>query len=115
VDEYMLPDAVRCISVGFLIAKTDMALALAPNLGDIEQGREQACGIIRIPVSAVITVSRLELPWTPAADHSGVSVGNVPLPIAGEVHRLAALHRQRRHAAHLIAIRDAAVISRCRV
>jgi hypothetical protein len=35
---------------------------------------------------------------------------NVPLPIAGEVHRLAALHRPRRHAAYLIAIRDAAVI-----
>jgi hypothetical protein len=33
------------------------------------------------------------------------------LPITGEVNRLAALHRQSRYAAaHLIAIRDAAVI-----
>jgi hypothetical protein len=36
VDEYSLPDAVRCLSVGFLIAKTKAALALSPNLGDID-------------------------------------------------------------------------------
>jgi hypothetical protein len=36
-------------------------------------------------------------------------VGNVPLPIAREVHTLTTLHCQRRYAAHLIAIRDAAV------
>jgi hypothetical protein len=35
---------------------------------------------------------------------------NVSLPIAGEVHGLAALHCQRGYAAHLIAIGDAAVI-----
>jgi hypothetical protein len=35
---------------------------------------------------------------------------NVPLPIASEIHALAALHRQSSYAAHLIAIRDAAVI-----
>src|SRR4030088_1483206 len=33
----------------------------------------------------------------------------MPLPIAGEVNRLTALHRQRGYAAHLIAVRDAAV------
>jgi hypothetical protein len=38
----------------------------------------------------------------------GVSVGNMPLPISGKVYGLAALHRQRRYATHLIAIRDAA-------
>ena len=32
----------------------------------------------------------------------------MPLPVARKVHALAALHRQRRHAAHLIAVRDAA-------
>lgn len=66
VDEYSLPDIVRCRSVGFLIAKTKSALALAPNLGDLEQERDQACGIICIPTSAVITISRL----TPAAENS---------------------------------------------
>jgi predicted amidohydrolase YtcJ len=35
---------------------------------------------------------------------------NVPLPIAGEVHALAALHRQRDYARHLTAIRDAALL-----
>jgi hypothetical protein len=53
LDQYTLPDAVRCISVGFLIAENDHALALAPNLGDVEQERAQGCGVIRIPRSAV--------------------------------------------------------------
>jgi hypothetical protein len=34
----------------------------------------------------------------------------MPLPIAGKIDALAALHCQRRYAAHLIAIRYAAVI-----
>jgi hypothetical protein len=53
LDEYQIPDAVRCVSVGFLIAETEGALAIAPNLGDVEQDRAQGCGIIRIPMSAV--------------------------------------------------------------
>jgi hypothetical protein len=53
IDDYDLPEAVRCLSVGFLIAQTKQALALAPNLGDVERSRAQACGIIRIPRSAV--------------------------------------------------------------
>jgi hypothetical protein len=59
VDEYTLPEAVRCISVGFLIAQTDTAVALAPNLGDVDRERAQACGIIRIPASAVLRVADL--------------------------------------------------------
>ena len=59
VDEFALPDAVRCISVGFLVAQTDEALALAPNLGDVECERAQACGIIRIPASAVRRIADL--------------------------------------------------------
>ena len=53
VDEYSLPAAINCVSVGFLVAETDNAIALAPNLGDIDHKRTQACGIIRIPVSSV--------------------------------------------------------------
>jgi hypothetical protein len=37
---------------------------------------------------------------------------NVPLPVAGKIDALAALHRQRRYAVHLIAIRDAPLSSR---
>ena len=59
LDEYQLPDAVRCISVGFLIADNAHALALAANLGDVEQQRAQGCGIIRIPRSAVLRIADL--------------------------------------------------------
>jgi hypothetical protein len=59
VDEYTLPDAVHCHSVGFLISQTKNALALAPNLGDVECERAQACGIIRIPRSAVRKITKL--------------------------------------------------------
>ncbi len=59
LDEFTLPDAVRCISVGFLVAQTPSALALAPNLGDVAQQRAQASGIIRIPRSAVRHIANL--------------------------------------------------------
>jgi hypothetical protein len=52
-DEYEIPEIVECVSVGYLIAKSKCALALAPNLGDITQDRIQASGIIHIPASAV--------------------------------------------------------------
>ena len=53
LDEFGVPDAVLCVSVGFLVAQSDTALALAPNLGDVECARAQASGIISIPASAV--------------------------------------------------------------
>ena len=59
IDDYSLPDAVLCRSVGFLIAQTKKALALAPNLGDVECERAQASGIIRIPRSAVRKITNL--------------------------------------------------------
>ena len=59
LDEFELPDSVRCLSVGFLVAETDGALALAPNLGDIDRTRAQGCGIIRIPRSAVLRIADL--------------------------------------------------------
>ena len=59
LDEFELPDSVRCLSVGFLVAETDGALALAPNLGDVDKARAQGCGIIRIPRSAVLRIADL--------------------------------------------------------
>ena len=53
IEEYEVPHTVTCISVGYLIAETKQALALAPNLGDIGNERVQASGIIRIPQSAI--------------------------------------------------------------
>jgi hypothetical protein len=60
VDDYKLPEIVNCISVGYLIAESKQAIALAPNLGDIQRERIQASGIIRIPRSAVRRL--IELP-----------------------------------------------------
>jgi hypothetical protein len=51
--DYQLPEVVRCISVGFLISKSENAIALAPNIGHPDQERYQASGIIRIPKSAI--------------------------------------------------------------
>jgi hypothetical protein len=59
VDDYEIPKIVSCLSVGFLIAATDQAIAIAPNLGDIECDRTQASGIIRIPRSAVLEIRYL--------------------------------------------------------
>jgi hypothetical protein len=53
VDEYQIPEIVTCISVGYLIAETNDAIAIAPNLGDVTCERIQASGIIRIPQTAV--------------------------------------------------------------
>ena len=49
--------------------------------------------------------------WNSLRRRAGdASVSNAPLPISGKIDTLATLHRQRRYARHLIAIRDAAVI-----
>jgi hypothetical protein len=53
VDDYQMPETVTCVSVGYLIADTKQAIALAPNLGDIGRERLQASGIIRVPRPAV--------------------------------------------------------------
>lgn len=52
-EDYAIPGIVRCISVGYLIAETKEAIAVAPNLGDVTRERVQASGIIRLPRSAV--------------------------------------------------------------
>jgi hypothetical protein len=59
IDDYEMPEIVPCISVGFLIADTPQAIALAPNLGDVGRERAQASGIIRIPRSAVRSIENL--------------------------------------------------------
>ena len=59
VDDYQVPEIVQCISVGYLIAETKRALALAPNLGDTTSERIQASGIIRVPRSSVRRIIEL--------------------------------------------------------
>ena len=59
VDDYQMPETVTCVSVGYLIAETKKAVALAPNLGDIEHDRQQASGIIRIPRRSILKMEVL--------------------------------------------------------
>jgi hypothetical protein len=59
IDEYQIPETVRCVSVGYLIAETENALAIAPNLGGMLTDRVQASGIIRVPRSAVRSITDL--------------------------------------------------------
>jgi len=59
VDDYQMPEIVSCVSVGYLIAKTKQAIAIAPNLGDVSSARNQASGIIRIPCRSVKSLTRL--------------------------------------------------------
>lgn len=59
VDDYSLPAIIRCLSVGYLIAETPDAIALAPNLGDVTKEKIQASGIMRIPISAVRSMARI--------------------------------------------------------
>jgi hypothetical protein len=54
IEDYELPNIVSCMSVGYLIAESEQAIALAPNLGDLTQEKAQACGIIRIPKRSII-------------------------------------------------------------
>ena len=42
IEDYDVPKIVSCLSVGYVIAETDDAIALAPNLGDIAQEKTQA-------------------------------------------------------------------------
>ena len=59
VDAYEMPDVVECVSVGYLIADTKKAVALAPNLGDVGHDRQQASGIIRIPRRSILRMDVL--------------------------------------------------------
>ena len=59
VDDYEIPEIIRCISVGYLIAEADHAIALAQNIGDVGRDRIQASGVIRIPRSAVRKIADL--------------------------------------------------------
>jgi len=58
--DYEMPEVVKCVSVGYLIAETKQALALAPNVGGVGSEQCQVSGIIRIPRSAVRRISRLK-------------------------------------------------------
>lgn len=61
VTDYEIPEAVGCVSVGFLIAQTKDTIAVAANLGDMGQESCQASGVIRIPRCAVTKLRKVRL------------------------------------------------------
>lgn len=54
---------LRCVSVGWLIQDDDCVKAVAPNMGGINvEGSLQVSGVIQIPASCVLRVTRLAEP-----------------------------------------------------
>lgn len=59
IDEHATK-AVRCISVGYLIAENKNAISIAANLGNLDRDRVQASGVIQIPRSCIIRTRRIK-------------------------------------------------------
>lgn len=59
-EEIVPPRAVRCISVGYLVAKSEDAIAIVPHVGDVAQNI-QVNGLIQIPRSAIQQVLMVEI------------------------------------------------------
>lgn len=59
------PGTVRCASVGWLIRDDGQMKALAPNMGSInDEHCLQVSGVIQIPTSCVLRVTKLPEPRT---------------------------------------------------
>ena len=53
-------EAIRCVSVGWLVCDTQDVKALAPNFADVDDPDDiQASGVIRIPTRAVRRIVQL--------------------------------------------------------
>ena len=79
---FVKPDAVRCVSVGWLIHDGDDVKALAPNMGGVEsEANVQVSGIIRIPARCIVRIERLKEPrLTSCAASAGLSSRPGPAP-----------------------------------
>ena len=57
------PGTIRCASVGWLICNDGQMLALAPNMGAIDdENSVQVSGVIQIPARCVLKLTRLREP-----------------------------------------------------
>jgi hypothetical protein len=65
--------AVRCLSIGWVVAETRETLMLAANLGDVGSGEPQACGVIEIPRRAILRTRALGRGLSASAATSGPS------------------------------------------
>jgi hypothetical protein len=60
VAAYKSVEAIRCVSVGWLVCDTRQVKALAPNFADVDDPDDiQASGVIRIPSRAVRRIVQL--------------------------------------------------------
>ena len=56
-------DSIKCVSVGWLVAKDNRNVRLAPNMGAInDPGSLQVSGVITIPVKCIAKITRLREP-----------------------------------------------------
>lgn len=54
-------EIIQCVSVGWVIGKSDKVIMLAPNIGDYESGEgAQGTGFIRIPKSSITRIVELQ-------------------------------------------------------
>jgi len=54
-------EVIECVSVGWIIGKSDSVIMLAPNIGDYKNGEgAQGSGFIRIPQTAITRMVILE-------------------------------------------------------
>lgn len=61
LSDYNCADAIKCVSVGFLIHDGDKVKGLAPNMGDVDKENNiQASGIIHIPACSITKIIALE-------------------------------------------------------
>lgn len=58
-----LHDAIRCVSVGWLIQDTSAVKVLAPNMGAIDdESNMQVSGVMRIPARCVVRLTKIQEP-----------------------------------------------------
>ena len=63
LDSLEAKEAVRCVSVGWLLQDDENTKALAPNMGGLNsEGSMQVSGVIHIPTRCIVRLVELEEP-----------------------------------------------------
>ncbi len=61
LSDYKCTNAIKCVSVGFLVHDGDKVKGLAPNMGEVDSEENiQASGIIHIPICSITKITALE-------------------------------------------------------
>jgi hypothetical protein len=63
IDECETPEAVKCLTVGWLLKETDDALLVAQNLGDVSRDRKQFSGGTEIARRQIVQLRRITCPF----------------------------------------------------